>query len=163
MDADTIIRGWQARLIAMADWPAYVFRNTEADLIDRHYQHVTQFAGYSEADIAAVETSLGVQFPSVFRAYLRLMARSPGGLFRGSDLAGIGEFPQFRQSALDLLAETDPTLSLPPQAVVFMSHQGYTFIYLECAGGFDSAPMQWLEGKPSPKRVADGFAQMVDV
>ena len=78
---------------------------------------------------------LGVRFPAVFREYLREMAKSPGDLFRGSHLAGITEFEQFRADALGLLAETDPALTLPPEAVVFLSHQGYTFLYLLAVGG----------------------------
>jgi hypothetical protein len=90
------------------------------------------------------------------------MARSPDDLFRGSDLAGIAEFEQFRADAQRLLAETDPALSLPPEAVVFLSHQGYTFVYLLAVGGFDSAPMQWSEAEREPRQVAATFAEMVD-
>jgi hypothetical protein len=162
MDAAEIIAGWKRRLIGLAETPNYVFRDTPDDLIEQHRQRLTTFAGYSEADVADAEARLGVRFPTVFREYLREMARSPGDLFCGSDLADITEFEQFRADALELLAETDPALTLPPDAVVFLFHQGYTFVYLLATGGFDAPPMQWVETEREPRQIAAGFADMVD-
>jgi hypothetical protein len=98
----------------------------------------------------------------VFRHYLLEMAKSPGDLFRGSDLAGIADFEQFRANALELLAETDPTLNLPPDAVVFLFHQGCTFVYLLAVAWFDGPPKQWTETERKPRQVAATFADMVD-
>jgi len=98
----------------------------------------------------------------VFRQYLLEMAKSPGDLFKGSDLAGLDKFEQFRANALKLLAETDPSLTLPPEAVVFLFHQGYIFVYVIGSGGFDSPPMQWREKRREPCVSAATFAEMVD-
>ncbi|MCE9568111.1 MAG: SMI1/KNR4 family protein [Planctomycetes bacterium] len=162
MDASSIIAGWQRRLVTMANTPEYVFRDTPQHLIEQHYRRLTTFDGYSEAEVVAAEEGLGVRFPAVFREYLRVMAKSSGDLFRGSNRAGIAEFKQFRAGALKLLAETDPALALPPEAVVFLSHQGYTFVYLLAVGGFDGPPMQWTETEQEPRQVAETFADMVD-
>ena len=162
MDAASIIAGWKRRLVALADRPEYVYRNTPQPLIEREYQRLTTFVGYPEAEVAAAEQRLGVRFPAVFRQYLLEMARSPGDLFCGSDLAGLAEFEQFRADALSLLAETDPALTLPPEAVVFLFHQGYTFAYVLAVGGFDGPPMQWMETQREPRQAATGFAAMVD-
>jgi hypothetical protein len=162
VDAAPIIAGWKRRLVTLAETPEYVFRDTPRHLIEQHYRRLTNFCGYTEPEVAAAEARLGVRFPAVFREYLREMAQSPGDLFRGSHLAGITEFEQFRADAVALLAETDPALTLPPEAVVFLSHQGYTFVYLLAAGGFDGPPMQWTETEREPRQVAAGFADMVD-
>jgi SMI1/KNR4 family protein SUKH-1 len=162
MDASAIIAGWKKRLIALADNPEYVFRDTPRHLIKEHYRRLTTFVGYSEPEVAAAEARLGVRFPAVFRQYLLEMAKSPGDLFCGSDLPGIAEFEQFRLNALELMAETDPALTLPPEAVVFQFHQGYTFVYLLAAGGFDGPPMQWTEMEREPRQVATTFADMID-
>ncbi|HZF11591.1 MAG TPA: SMI1/KNR4 family protein [Thermoanaerobaculia bacterium] len=162
MDAAPIIAGWKRRLVALADRPEYVFRDTPHHLIEQHDRRLTTFAGYTETEVAAAEARLDVRFPGVFREYLREMAKSPGDLFRGSDLAGVHELEQFRAEALELLAETDPALTLPPRAVVFLLHQGYTFVYLLAAGGFDGPLMQWTETEREPRQVAAGFADMVD-
>jgi hypothetical protein len=60
------------------------------------------------------------------------------------------------------MAETDPTLTLPPEAVVFLFHQGYTFVYLITVGGFDGPVMQWTEKEREPRQVAPTFADIVD-
>jgi SMI1 / KNR4 family (SUKH-1) len=123
---------------------------------------LTTFVGYPEAEVVAAEARLGVRFPAVFRQYLLEMGKSPGDLFCGSDLAGLAQFEQFRTDALALLAETDPALTLPPEAVVFLFHQGYMFVYLLAVGGFDGPPMQWTETEREPRQVAPTFADIVD-
>ena len=162
MDASQIIAGWKERLIGLADSPDYVFRDTPQHLIEQHYQHLTAFVGYPEAEVAATEARLGVRFPAVFRQYLLEMGKSPGELFVGSDLASLEKLEQFRSQALELLAETDPALTLPPEAVVFLFHQGYTFQYVLAVGGFDGPPMYWMETEREPHQVAPTFAEMVD-
>jgi len=162
MDASTIIAVWKQRLIAMAENPEFVFRDTPRHLIEKHYRRLTTFVGYPESEVANAEVRLGAQFPAVFRQYLLEMAKSPGNLFRGSGRASITQFEQFRTEALELMAETDAALTLPPQAVVFLFHQGYTFVYLFAVGGFDGPPMQWTETEREPQRVASTFAEMVD-
>jgi hypothetical protein len=162
MDAATIIAGWKQRLTWLAKNSEYVFRDTPQRLIDEHYRRLTTFVGYAGSDVAEAESRLGIQFPAVFRQYLLEMAKSPGDLFRGSDLAHISQFEEFRANALELLGETDPLLILPPEAVVFLFHQGYAFVYLLAAGGFDSPPMQWTETEREPRQVAATFANMVD-
>jgi hypothetical protein len=162
MDAASIIAGWKQRLTALADSPEFVYRDTPQHLIEQDYRRLTTFAGYTEAEVAAAEARLGVRFPAVFRQYLLEMAKSPGDLFRGSNLAGLAEFEEFRADALALLADTDPALNLPPEAVVFLFHQGYTFVYLLAVGGFDGPPMQWTETEREPRQVAPTFADMVD-
>jgi hypothetical protein len=162
MDAESIIADWKRRLTTLAENPPFVIRDTPQYLIEQHYQKLTTFVGYSELEVAEAEMRLDIRFPAVFRQYLREMAKSPGDLFRGSHLAGIAEFEQFRIDALNLLAETDSALSLPHEAVVFLSHQGYTFVYLIALGGFDCPPMQWTETEREPRQVATTFADMVD-
>ena len=149
MDATAIIADWKRRLTAMAENPPYVFRNTPQYLIEKHRQRLTAFAGYPEQEVAEAEARLGVRFPDVFRTYLREMARSPGDLFRGSDLAGM-KFEEFRTEASEILAKTDPTLALPPEAVIFLLHQGYTFLFLNASRGFDGPLLQWKEYRREP-------------
>jgi hypothetical protein len=148
--------------MALADNPPYVFRDTPQHLIEEYYHRLTNFVGYAEPEVMAAEARLRVKFPAVFRQYLREMAKSPGDLFRGSDLSGIADFERFRADALALMAETDPALSLPPEVVVFLMHQGYTFTYLVAMGGFDGPPMQYVEGARESQQVAPTFASMVD-
>ena len=162
MSAAPIIEDWKRRLVAMADHPPYVFRDTHRSLIDEHHRRLTTFTGFPRAEVGEVESRLGVRFPAVFREFLLQMAKSPGALFAGSDLAGLQDLDRFQADALELLRETDPSLSLPPAAVVFLIHQGYAFLYVLAVGGFDGPPMQWTEMAPEPRPVAATFAEMVD-
>lgn len=162
MDAVSIVAVWKQRLTALADSPAYVFRNTPQQLVVQEYRRLTTFVGYPEAEVTAMEARLGLQFPVVFRQYLLEVAKSPGDLFRGSNLAGLSEFEQFRADALALMAETDPNLTLPSDAVVFLFHQGYTFMYLQGTGDFDAPVMQWAETDHEAHQVAPTFAGAVD-
>lgn len=162
MDATSLIGGWKRRLTAVADDPPDVFRDTPGHLIDQHRRRLTTFAGYSELEVADAECRLRIQFPQVFRAFLLEMAKAPGDLFCGSDLAGITEYKKFRADALELLAVADPALNLPPEAVVFLFHQGYQFVYILAKGGFDTPAMLWSEMAPEPMVVAATFAELVE-
>jgi hypothetical protein len=162
VDAEGIVAGWQRRLVALAENPDFVYRDTPQELIDREQARLTTFAGYPEVDVAAAEERLGVRFPAVFRQYLLEMARSPGDLFRGSDLARPHQFARFRSDALELLTAADPALALPREAVVFLFHQGYSFTYVLATGGFDGPTVQWDELGHRPARVTAGFAELVD-
>jgi hypothetical protein len=159
MDAASIVSDWKKRIIAMAENPPYVFRNTPQNLIDQHQRKLTTFSGYSETEVAEAEARLGVKFPKVFRTFLREIGRSPGDLFSGSDLAGMTEFEEFRRYALVML---DSSQTLAREAVVFMFHQGYIFGYLLGTGGFDGPVMEWIEDKPAPVQVAATFAELID-
>ena len=162
MDADQIIANWKRRLIALAENPPYVYDDTPQELIDRHVHRLTTFVGYSDAEIATAETRLGVQFPIVFRTFLREMAKSPGDLFRGHGLARLPQFEELKTQALELLAETNDTLTLPQDAVVFLFSQGTWFGYVHANGGFDGPALRWTETEREPRRLAETFAQAVD-
>lgn len=117
----------------------------------------SQFAGYSESEIAATEARIGQKFPADFRAYLLAMGRMRGELFCGSDLAALSELEEYRQDALDLLAETDESLAPPANAIVFLFHQGYQFLYL-----LDGRVMQWIESEREPFVVNESFEGLVN-
>jgi len=162
MDADSIIADWKRRLIALAENPPYVYEDSPQELIDRHFHRLTTFTGYSEAEIAAAETRLGVHFPIVFRTFLREMAKSPGDLFRGHGLARLPQFEELKTQALELLAETDDTLTLPRDAVVFLFSQGTWFGYIQADGGFDGPALRWIETEREPRLMAETFTQAID-
>src|SRR4051794_2785911 len=104
MDAAYIIADVKRRLVAMAENPPYVYRDTPRPLAELYRQRLTNFVGYPEAEVAGAEERLGVRFPEVFRTYLLEMGKSPGDLFRGSERAGIEDFERFQDDALALMA-----------------------------------------------------------
>ncbi|NIQ00865.1 MAG: hypothetical protein GWM98_25325 [Nitrospinaceae bacterium] len=162
-DASGIIADWKRRLIAMADNPPYVFKNTPQKLIDQHYQHLTSFVGYSQLEVETAEKFLGLRLPTLFRTYLLEMGRSPGDLFCGSDLAkGPADLMSYKKYAQEKVAEADTNWTLPREAVVFLSHQGYQFDYILASDPFDGPVMTWSEIDPEPIEIAPTFEKYVD-
>jgi hypothetical protein len=146
----------------MADDPPFRFVDTPNRDAEGYLQRMRTFLGYPEEEIALAEHRLGVSFPAVFRQFLLLMGRQRGELLVGSDLAGLEDFEEFRAEAVQLMAESGADVPLPANAVVFLSHQGYTFAFLIADGSFDSAVHQYTEGDRQASVVAPGFAAFLD-
>jgi hypothetical protein len=89
-----------------------------------------EFRGASEADVAALETRLGVRFPTVYHEYLLVMGREPGGVARGSDI---------RFGCLHLLTEemraeaAGAGIDVDADAVAIFAHQGYDYVYFRAS------------------------------
>lgn len=77
-------------------------------------------------------------------------------------LGAVARAPRSRGWTGEPRKDTDPSLALPANAVVYLVHQGYTFLFLVAAGGFDGPQMQWTEGERQPTEVAPTFAALVD-
>jgi hypothetical protein len=161
-DAQHIIRNVRDRLVALANNPPYRFVDTSRHDADAYQQRKRTFVGYSEAEIAAAENRLGVLFPAVFREYLATFGKAAGDLFCGSDLAGIADFEQFKIDAEELLAESGLNEPLPKNAIVFLFHQGYTFLYFLADGAFDAPVYQYVEGDERAAEIGAGFARVID-
>jgi len=150
------------RLTAMADDPPFRFVDTPERDAEAYLKRLKTFAGYSEPEVARAEQRLGVVFPTVFRTFLLSMGRDRGELLAGSDLAGVEGFEKFRANAIELMSKSRADESLPPNAVVFLFHQGYSFAYLIADGAFDSAVHHYTERDRGPSVVAPGFAAFLD-
>ena len=162
MSIDTRLADWKRRLRAMADNLPYSYLDTPQNLIDREYARLTTFTGFTESEVADAERRMGLRFPSVFRGFLQQMAKSPGDLFCGMDLADLSELEEFNAYALELMSKNDPVLSLSPQAIVFLLVQGYQFMYFVPTGEPDTPVMFWEEGMPEPRQEAASFVQFVE-
>jgi len=138
MDANAVVEDAKRRLLALAGDPPFRFKETSRTAAQSYMRGMTTFEGCLPSEIAAAESSLGVQFTAVFRAYLRHMGKAPGHLFCGSDVAQPSRFEEFRRFGQELMHETGQSLELPADAVVFLTHQGYQFTFIQPHGGFDS-------------------------
>lgn len=162
MDVSTATDAWRTRLLALGRNLPYVIVDTPQALIEDHLRRLTTFRGYSEEDIAAAELQLALKFSTVFRAFLREFGACRGDLFCGSHVAAPDEFARLRFDASTLMGETDAQLVLPTASVVFLMHQGYTFLFILGVGGFDGPVFQWVEGDVAPRQIASTFAELVD-
>ena len=162
MDADALIEDVKRRLLALAEDPPFRFKQTSRTAAQWYMRRMTTFEGCPPAEIAAAEASLGVQFTDVFRAYLRHMGNARGHLFCGSDIARPSQFAEFRQFGQELMHETSQSLELPPDAVVFLTHQGYQFTFVQPHGGSDCPVLNYTETRSAPMQIAETFAAFLD-
>jgi hypothetical protein len=159
--ADTFINGICLRLEGLASNRPYRFVNTPRDAAEAFQQLQTSFEGYSEAEIAQAEKRLGVVFPLLFRTYLMRMGKRHGDLFVGSDTPTLDRLEEIRDYAQGLMLKSNVSEPLPPSAIVFLLHQGYTFCYFLAEGGFDSPVWNYLEGEARPEQRFASYGDLL--
>jgi hypothetical protein len=151
------------RLTAMAEDPPFRFLETPRRQAERYLQGLKTFAGYSNTEIARAEAELNVRFPVSFRTYLGRMGKNRGELFRGSDVADIRDLRSFRADAVELLHGMGLTdRMLPTEAVVFLFHQGYSFLYLVAGTDLDPPVYQFVEGQREASLAAESFLALLE-
>ncbi len=106
--------------------------------------------GCSQAEIAAIEKSLGNPLPVEYKNFLQLIGKAAGDLFLGSeiyyrDLRSLLELQEYAKRLLRL----NQFSALPKQAFVFFMHQGYTFNYFLLNDGDDPPVYQFCEEQES--------------
>jgi len=169
--ADALVDEMAKRLWRVAEERPFRFRDTSLSEARPYFFGRRHYAGLNEYEVAIIETGdpgVGVQggearFTRFFRAYLKRLGKARGLLFEGSE-AHPFHMERYKAAALGLLEESGVEPFLGPHSVVFMFHQGYTFCYFDCGdpSAFDAPVYQYVEGEPGPKKIAEGFAQMLD-
>ena len=127
----------------------------------RRLNPIAKFRGFSEDEIAEGERPTGLRLPSLLRHFMQTMGDHAGGLLTGSDLVAPEQLVEFREEAKALLAESGSKSELPPSAVVFVFHQGYSFLYLE-AQQTNSPVFEFVEGHPEPKQICNSLAEFFE-
>lgn len=163
--AEEIIDGIKQRLIKLAENRPFRFIDTEREDARRYLRTMKSFSGYDENEMYGVRLMNGPagNFPHVFAAYLRKMGKERGALFSGSD-AEPESMSEYRQQAEELLEGCGVKSFLDENSVVFMFHQGYSFLYFQASYNilFDAPIYQYTEGEAGPKQVAAGFTELLD-
>ncbi len=115
-------------------------------------------SGCSPAEIAALEAACGFALPPSYRAFLAELGRGAGTFLRGTDLF-YGALAAFGPASLREGVEAlGPAFALPPRGFVFLSHQGYSYLWFDADGGDD--PPVWVaaEGETAPQIVSPAFS-----
>ena len=114
------------------------------------------FRGCSDAEIASLESAVGLCLPDIFKAYLRLMGWSAGEMLCGSDI---------RFGCLHLLTEEGREemagrgVTLAPDAFVFFAHQGYDYMYFLASCGAGDPPVhRYHSDWDAPRQVFPAFS-----
>jgi hypothetical protein len=160
--AGLLINGIRERLIRLAERRAFRFVNTFRGEAAEYLRSLTEFEGFDEDEIDGANCTRG-HFTNVYTAFLRQMGHARGRLFRGSD-AEPSRLRDYREAAEELLESCGVESFLDENSVVFTFHQGYTFSYFQAGQrpDYDSPVFQYVECDAGPKKIADGFAEMLD-
>ncbi|HEX7956989.1 MAG TPA: hypothetical protein VF508_08610, partial [Pyrinomonadaceae bacterium] len=124
---------------------------------------LTEFAGFDDAALHWAAQGISGNLPHVFRAYLGQMGHARGALFEGS-AADADELLAYRPAAEKIMRRCGVESFLNDDSLVFMLHQGYTFCYFQTEHEiiYDSPVFQYTECDPAPRRIAPGFAELLD-
>jgi hypothetical protein len=89
------------------------------------------FVGCSEKEILEVEHSLNVSLPEAYKSFLRLMGKSSGILFLGTDHFYPGVM-RFRQGYREILRDENIATDLiSSESIIIGMHQGYLFYFIQ--------------------------------
>jgi hypothetical protein len=112
----------------------------------------------SMEEVSALEQEMGLTLPAAYKAFLLILGRDGGPDFVGSDCT-IRHLPCLRAGAEDLLRQCGSRYTLPEQALVYLMHQGYYFVYFLADGVSEDPPVfAYLEGDPAPVEKAESFS-----
>ena len=148
-------------MIALVDNRDFVFRGTTVEDAEAYLNSRTTFEGLEEEQVSLLESELGVEFPLLFRTFLREIGSSTGLVFSGSD-CNPKDYVRFLESATDLILQSGVDLFMTDQSVVFLVHQGYTFLYFDSQTSYDTAILQYTEGESAPQQISSSFEELVD-
>ena len=133
-------------------------RNAVSRLLDTGLADEDSIQGCTSAEIERIESELGVELPPCYKDFLLAMGRSAGEFMVGTDYS-IDKLPKFRTWAEHCMASNKVTFRLPQAAVVFASHQGYSFLYFDADGGLDPPVLMYTEAQPGLTQIATSFSE----
>lgn len=146
------------RISELFENPPFRFKNTKPEPAAEYMKKFIDFEGYSAKEIEQAEARWKLIFPESFRAYLLQMGKKRGQLFQGSDVAGLDQFPTYRKTAQRILGRST---ILDPNAIVFLSHQGYQCIFLQPNGDSD-CPVFLASESGEIKKVSESFLDFLE-
>lgn len=100
--------------------------------------------GCSPAEIEQVAVDVGRPLPLAYQEFLAKMGRGAGRFYVGTDLF----YPNLlglSEAAHELVAEDEAGIALPEDAVAFMMHQGYQFMFFRTGEGDDPPVYYYME------------------
>jgi hypothetical protein len=116
--------------------------------------------GCSLEEIEEVEANVGRTLPLAYREFLSKMGRGAGDFYVGTDLF----YPSLlgiTEGARELVAEDRPGLVLPDDAIVFMMHQGYQFMFIRADEGEDPPVYYYMEQSGKFVKLAEQLTQFL--
>jgi hypothetical protein len=118
-------------------------------------------SGCTAEEIQQLEASLGHPLPKVYTHFLKRCGNGVGEFLVGTD------WEYNRLAAIQTIAKSlfsEPSCSQQWQSswFAFTSHQGYQFLFFDCAEGSNPAVYHYLQSDAGSKQVAASFAEWFD-
>ena len=95
----------------------------------------------TEEEVRLLENNLKCRFPEAYREFLLWMGHGAGTFLQGTDIF-YEHVQRIQKWAKELLSENSFPKSLPDDAIVFMMHQGYQFMFFRISEG-DNPPIYY--------------------
>jgi hypothetical protein len=123
-------------------------------LVELGLGRVEELLGATHEDLALVAHRYP-SMPAAYRRYLERAGRGAGHFLQGSNLR-LPEIVEYRDALAEMVTSSTTDWSLAASDIVFLSHQGYTFLFL---GRDDDDPpvLSYCEGDARPKVVSNRF------
>ncbi len=145
----------------MPDRPIEPSNSVQEPFIERYRAWGLTGGPMDSESIARLEGHLGLPIPSAYRDYLALAGAAPPTSLVGSECHG-RHLLDLREWAVGILDESDTPLRLPDDAIVFLVHQGYQFLYFHADGATEDPPVYYFfEGRSEFERSYERFSDWV--
>lgn len=120
-----------------------------------------EIIGCSSEQIKALEEHFSVKLPKLYREFLSIMGIRAGSFYVGTQIFYDSLFV-LKEAAQSLLKFNKVPFVLPKDAFVFLSHQGYQFMYF-CTdtNEDDPAVYYYLEGEHNVVKYDDSFSDFL--
>jgi len=114
----------------------------------------------TEEEVSALEQRVGRPLPGAYREFLLWMGHGAGRFLAGTHFL-YEQLPQLKEWATELLEENDFPEPLPDDALVFLMHQGYQFMFFRLSEGDDPPVFYYHEAvhKNSFERKYDSLSE----
>ena len=112
--------------------------------------------GCTISDISELEKKFDVKLPNNYIEFLKILGKRSDGFLQGTDFLYDKLF-KLKQYAIDLLKENKANYVLGKDDFVFMSHQGYQFLFFKCND--DKAIYCYEDGDSNIQKVYDNFEE----
>ena len=125
-------------------------------IVDSGIATVETVRGCTPAEIIQLERQLSVRLPLALAECLIAMGHACGNL-TDNDAFGIASFKDARDVALEITSEADSPWRLPCNAIPFLHHQCYEFLFVYANAEDDPPVWLYLEKDKEPKQLSLSF------
>jgi hypothetical protein len=125
-------------------------------ILDAGVAMATTIRGCTAAEIAGVESRLGIPLPVALVEYLRVAGHSSWTLMDGEELT-IASFDVAQRVAAAITTGSGCPWTLPRRTLPFLQHHGYEFLCLRTDDGNDPPVWLYIGTEPGPQQWAPSF------